>query len=354
MLANPNGTSIYIPQTTPKDGVTFLRLPATTTPRHGRIYLFHGLAVVANTAGPFNFWQTDTVVGLYGSLLTSLRAAGWECVIASDPADFIDPGYGIPTNCVNPNYWDIRDDPAGGQRVVNTILASIDSMVDKVTALYGQLPSLFMGASWGAWTSAKVILNRPKLADGVAPIGMCGVIAPHQLGNYVQFGGYLFPFPTPGLDLADHAFDGVTLPCRFSVGSQDTTAFPFGTDTMVQNAIAAGANMWGNRTVTDGVITGGTSFSSATACLITSTFNNTPITGPGIPGGTTLSGYAGGINGPWTGTLSQTCTNGSGLTCVFPKLGPAYVVPHGMSPSDQADILTWLTNVIDPLYPAVL
>jgi hypothetical protein len=126
---------------------------------------------------------------------------------------------------------------------------------------------------------------------------------------------------------------------------------------MGMHAIAAGSPVHAGRVATDGVITGGTSWSSAT-CPLAVSESGASITGAGIPNGTTITVTSAALPhaAPYTGTLSQTCTNGTGLTATFPGLCDMIVQNHGIFVGDgtAAKLLAWLQATIDPLYPQAL
>ena len=206
------------------------------------------------------------------------------------------------------------------------LLESFDDLVARVNADHGWLPSWVGGESWGAITSCWIAKNRATLADGTPLIGFNASTCPVVLGNIAFADSELiFPFSTTGADLgtvnplatpygtyASTYLNGITVPGYVAFGSGDVTVYPGGCSAMVQAALAAGAPLQSR--YTDGVITGGTTFTSIGFCGGGPSEDGAAITGPGIPNGTTVSGISpvpsGGSNAPpWTMTLSQACTN---------------------------------------------
>lgn len=385
MLVVPNGTLISVPIVTPGSNA-YRSFPATTTLRRGRVYLFHGLG--NGQSGIGLQWTQNGIGGAYLTTIQSLNADGWECIVAPEPYDFVDSGPPVYNGKVQtPVWWDMRDDPLLGGRIVATTLASFDNLVARVNADLGWLPPVVGGVSWGAWSSLQIVANRPVLRDGTPIGGFFTINTPSIFGNlttddspiYVPNStNFMFPFSTSGADLATVAggplvggpfgtytstfLNACRIPGRVTFNSEDFTVFPGGCSVMVQSAIAAGAPLQG-RTITDGIITGGTSLSSATFCSGGANENGAVITGPGIPVGTTISGITdtgtgpptgtSGTSGPWTMTLSQVCTNGSALSCAFPGLAPSYNNIHIFTTQNGLDLVAWFASVLDLSHPAV-
>lgn len=362
MLTVPNGSLIHVDHRAFYDSAAYIVMPATTTFKRGRVYFFLGLqqGPAIDALQPLEDGQVSFFFTYNGTMAQLLNADGWEVVLLPDPADFIDPGPVVSNQwnnaLVNP---DMRDDPNHGSRYVQTILKSFDTSIARVNADRGWLPSLCGGASWGAFTSAQIAVNRAILGDGTPLIGFFGSVCPVVLGNVVNIAGPppIFPFITSGADLGTLSGDpitgtwtstflnGVRVPAHFAFGSQDTWAYRGGCSVMVQSALAAGAP-FASRTC-DATISG-TAFSSVCFCWSgNSNEDGAVITGPGVPGGTTLGSIvdtSGNGAGPWTGTLSQPCTSYTPLavtavTRTGTQVTYTTAAPHGLSPG--ASITTY-------------
>jgi hypothetical protein len=346
-----NGETIYVPVLNPPPAM-YQVLPSTRSDgkTRGRFYFFHEMVFVPPgfplgplNNGPFN-------IECYLQLANSLTADGWQVVVCGQPEDVVPwgPGQSGPwSGGTHPIYYDIRDDPGAGSRYLATWLASFDNTKAQVEGAHGALPSGVFGLSWGGWGALTTAANRSgELISAIAGV------PPIPLNQVVANGGTLFPFATSGYDLIQAQMNAMAIPSFVYWGVQDQTTVPVNTGAMFNAAIQAGAT-FATRSVTDGVITGGTSFSSATACLQTNE-TGAVITGPGIPAGTTITvTNANDIAGPYTATLSQACTNGSGLACSFPGLAVATTDGHSMVSATATLISNWVAATLDQHYPAV-
>jgi hypothetical protein len=350
----PNGSIIQVPIITPAINPSsgqgaYRRYPATSTPLRGRIILF------TSFGDGLDQWvespPTSTAQLAFTPFTTGAQADGWECMQILRPNSLVD-GAGA-----SEGFYDMQGDPALGARYAQTCVSFIDAAIDLAEQSWGALPLVLGGLSMGAWTTLQMVTKSK-----------------HTIAAYfanmppTRLDGAGFPWPTtpawPGIvttgaNLVPATYlNGVTAPGWVQFGSLDQYTQPEYTAQLTATAIAAGVPITAGfpygRTFTDGVISGGTSFSSAT-CPVANAESGAVITGTGIPTNTTLTVTSAALPnaGPYTGTLSQTCTNGSVLSGSFPGLGPGIVQNHGMFASDgQAQsILTWLKGVVDPLYP---
>jgi hypothetical protein len=335
VLHVPNGQLIAVADLDPRPE-TYIRYPASGLAR-GRAYLLHGItATPASGFGPQG-------AGSQYQLTLDLIADGWECILAPYPEDFV-------PNDVLPAYTDLRDDPGLGTRWLNTSLRSWDNLVNRVTSRFGWMPSMVVGVSWGG-------LKALRLAAARSPIAYVAHVPVTKLGNGLTLlgGGVLsYPFPTPGVDAAPGLLNSLAMPgyVRAAIESATQVTTPQITSQIVQSAINAGCPL-ASRTVTDGAITGGTTLTSTQVAFLGSAENGAKVTCPGnIPTGTTISGISGSSPGPWTCTLSQASTNGTGLTVNFPNLPPSIDEAHTMSLTDVNAVMAWLQATVDPSYPA--
>jgi hypothetical protein len=350
MFGIPNGTLIQLPKLTPQQNLNdkgaYSIYPATSLPRRGRIVTFqsYGDGGEGQWTGP-----------AFTALTTPAQSDGWEIIEIHRPIHFVDgAGQGE-------GYFDIRDDPAFGARFMHACVDFADATLDVIEAKHGKLPIVYGGLSMGAWQTLQMVLNAKH-----RPIGYFAIMPPSIFNLIAIFNLPLYPpaiFPnTSGMDLSDTCLNAVAIPGYVAYGSEDAWVLDEHIATMALNAIAAGSPLQGNRSTSDGVITGGTSYSSAT-CGLALAESGAVITGPGIPSGTTISvtsgalpyGGGGGFTGPYTATLSKTCTNGSGLTVTFPGLCPVFHQPHGMFQGDgvAAALYTWLVATLDAANPQV-
>lgn len=355
MFGIPNGQ--LAPQVQPANMVpsTWARYGPAVGSRRGRVYMCHGI-----TSSPSASFGPQGSNAQY-TVTQNLVADGWEPILVSYAEDF-QPAPGLPAQL------DLRDDPLLGQRWLNTTLFCFDTLKAEVEAAYGAIPSVVLGVSWGGWHTLQIAANRWSELIGfvahapVTVIGNGGVSGP---GLTLLGGGvYSYPFATSAADATIGIINAVRIPGLLRIPTEASSGATLVTDPYYSSqlgtaAIGAGVTL-ASRVITDGAISGGNTLSSTQAAFLsnpyTSTFveNGVTVTGPGVPAGTTISNIAGSTPGPWTCTLSQACTNGSGLTLTFPTLVPTIDEAHLVSTADAAAIQAWFSATLDPSYPAVL
>ena len=201
--------------------------------------------------------------------------------------------------------------------------------------------------------------RRSPSSNAATPFG-----APGQAGPGLTLIGnvYNYPFTTTGADCTVGMLNALTtLPGLFRIASEfdHMVTDPYLSSEIATSAMNAGCPI-APRTITDGAITGGTTLTSTQVCFLADpngvqVENGAKVTGPGIPQGTTVSGISGSHPGPWTATLSQTCTNGTGLSLTFPNLCQSIDESHNTTSNtaDLAAIAAWFSTAIDPNFPAV-
>lgn len=339
MLTVPNGELIRVPLLTPQFTVCPV-VRATTAKRRGRVVMFSGLG------GQGAILQSGNAG--YAPLVTNLIADGWECWEIYRPATQVDQGG------QDEGYFDIRDDPAFGARFKATNVQYFDDAMAMIEGSNGKLPTIFGGVSMGAWSSIVWAMSGKH-----KPIGIWGMCPPNVFSLVWIYAVIQHPYlglTTTGVDLPSTALNGLGVPAYIEYCDQDSFVQPELTAAMVQTARANGETLALGRQATDAVITGGTNYSSAT-CGLAMAESGCPITGPGIPGGTTLTVTSSALPnaGPYTGTLSQACTNGSGLTVTFPTLGPIAHHDHGVDAGgvDLGALFSWIQATFDGSYPEI-
>lgn len=355
MLTVPNGQLCPVQVLTPS-APTFYRFPAPAK-AHGRIFMCHGIT----TAPGASYWWPP---GIGFQSTQQLVADGWECIALSYAEDFV-------PNDFLPAFTDLQTDPALGARWKATTLASFDNVVAVVEGMFGWMPKIIYGGSWGGWHSLTIAQARAAeliaycvfspmtvIGNPATPVGNPGQAGPGLtlLGNV-----YNYPFITSAADCSIGMLNGVTIPGLVRPASEwdKLVTDPYLTSEIATAAMNAGSPI-APRVVTDGAITGGTTLTSTQACFLADpngvqVEDGAKISGSGVPSGTTISGISGSHPGPWTATLSQTCTNGTGLTLTFPNLCQVVDEPHNTTSNvaDLAAIAAWFSTVIDPNYPMV-
>lgn len=363
MLHVPNGT-LKIPRLVPQASC-FNLYPVTTTLKRGRIVVYSSFG-----DGP-NQWIGGVPGGGGGvsdfiDATNAANADGWEMVQFFRPNTFVEEGNvpsWFPGNeggglRAGEGWWDIYSDVQFGLHYAQRVVDFFDDCLDFWEQGHGAYPTVIAGLSMGAWTACQVAVRAAHQIAGFfsqMPVNVLNTA--NALGLLI----WAAITNTSGADMSTTFLNGVRVPGWVGFGDQDTFVQPETTALMVLNAIAAGAPLFKGRTASDAVISGGTSWSSAT-CALALSESGASITGAGIPPGTTITCTnpfvlgTGNFAGPYTGTLSQTCTNGTNLTTTFPALGPCRHEGHGWSNSnsDANNFISWLTTVMDPICPMVL
>lgn len=255
------------------------------------------------------------------------------------------------------------------------VAAPVDPNIDPVTAAFwntlrtNYFSSKHMSAAWlgilqmNSATQPEWVLYKKTF--GRAPCMVClnsSVMFAQQ--KTTQFpGGYLSPYGVPVYTTPSPSI----IPFLIGIGSKGgavqvvggpgySLASPFlyaagstytgsattvaALNTLTQIATTATAN-WSSatRTITDGIISGGNTLTSATANFLTGDIGKV-VTGAGIPAGTTITGVNGLNLGGNEASLSNPCTNGSALTVTISGGQGVILASDGLHPFTYTGLTT--------------